>query len=420
MTDTIPRIMTAIQLTRLTVAFGAISDLWFVILLTRAGMAGGPAVVDGRGAGGLAGRSAGGVAGDRTAEGAVRSIEGASGNVAGDGVADGIGDAVDGGVAGVDGLLDGAGGVLGNGLVDGASRGTANGIVERLADGAAASPTGIAVIDMPLSSALAAGAIVAVGLFAYGASLNDVLDVRHDSTFSPDRPIPAGRIGHTQAMVLTVGALIVAVLGAAWISTWSVCITLLVAAGLLFYNATGKYIPAAGVITLGLIHAAHMFIPNDQLAFTWPVWLVMTHAVGIAAAVHVLEQKRPRFDRRGVILAVTGWLFWSLILLWVARVGGGEWPADIPAWRSAIPLVVGLSFILVVRWKTAKVSGKPAAEKVRRYGAMWQSLYGAAWLLALGLEQAALWIGLFALGGFGLMTLIKEVTGLSGKPVAYR
>ena len=30
------RILTAIQLTRLTIAFGAVSDIWFIILLTRA------------------------------------------------------------------------------------------------------------------------------------------------------------------------------------------------------------------------------------------------------------------------------------------------------------------------------------------------------------------------------------------------
>ncbi|MCZ6493698.1 MAG: hypothetical protein O6933_06420, partial [Planctomycetota bacterium] len=52
----------------------------------------------------------------------------------------------------------------------------------------------LAVGDAPrhLAAALLAGAVVAIGLFAYGASLNDVLDVRHDSTFSPHRPIPAG------------------------------------------------------------------------------------------------------------------------------------------------------------------------------------------------------------------------------------
>jgi 4-hydroxybenzoate polyprenyltransferase len=47
--------------------------------------------------------------------------------------------------------------------------------------------------------------------------LNDVLDVRHDSAFSPERPIPAGRIKVGQAIIVTVSALIVAVIaGAAW------------------------------------------------------------------------------------------------------------------------------------------------------------------------------------------------------------
>ncbi len=51
---------------------------------------------------------------------------------------------------------------------------------------------------------------------------------------------------------------------------------------------------------------------------------------------------------------------------------------------------------------------------------MWQSLYGAAWLLALGLNVEAMWIGLFAVAGFLGMTLIKEVTVLSGRPVTFR
>jgi 4-hydroxybenzoate polyprenyltransferase len=337
------RLATAIQLTRLTIAFGAVSDIWFVIFLLRSGMGGGGTAAD------------------------------AAGTFPGPVAPSGL-----------------AGEVL---------------------------PT---VATMPLPAALVAGAIIAVGLFAYGASLNDVLDVRHDSTFSPSRPIPAGRIGHAQAMVVTVGSLIIAVLGAAWIGTWSVCITLLAAAGILFYNATGKYIPAVGVVTMGLVHAAHMFIPAENLAFTWPVWLVMTHAVGIAAAVHVLEGKRPRFDRRGITLTVVGWLFWSLVLLWIARVGGGQWPADVAPWRVSLPLATMLAFVVVARHKTAGLEGRRAAEKVRRYGAMWQALYAAAWLGALGLTHEAVWMGLFALGGFVVMTMIKEISGAGGRPLAYR
>ena len=341
------RFMTAIQLTRLTVAFGAVSDLWFVILLARAEAAKAANVTA--------------VAAGETAE------------VAGDVMA-----------AGTTGPLAG-------------------------------------VVSMSLAAALAAGAIIAIGLFAFGASLNDVLDVRHDTTFRPDRPIPAGRIGFVQAVVITVTSLMIAVLAGVWIGLWSVCAVLLTAAGILFYNVTGKFIPSVGVVTIGLIHAAHMYIPNAALSFTAPVWLVMTHAMGIAAAVHVLEDKRPRFDRRAIALCGIGWLFWTGVLFWTSGLGPGQlWPDDVSIWRAGGALLVALSFIAVARHKTRNISGKRAAEKVQRYGAMWQSLYGAAWLWALGHERPAIWIGLFALAGFALMTLIKEVTGFSGRPVDFR
>jgi hypothetical protein len=51
---------------------------------------------------------------------------------------------------------------------------------------------------------------------------------------------------------------------------------------------------------------------------------------------------------------------------------------------------------------------------------MWQALYGSAWLMALGLPIQAMWIGAFAIAGFIAMTTIKEVTGLSDRPVTFR
>jgi 4-hydroxybenzoate polyprenyltransferase len=317
----IVRLITAIQLTRLTIAFGAVSDIWFIILYTKA--------------------------------------------------------------------------------------------TERYA--------AVEVYQLPLTVALLVGAVVAVGLFAYGASLNDVLDVRHDTTFSPERPIPAGRIRLGQAIVVTVGALIIAVLGGAAMGTWSVCLILLTAAALLFYNATGKYIPPVGIVVIGLIHAAHMFIPNHELSFILPVWLVMTHSMVIAGAVHVMEDKRPRLTPRSLALTGIGWAFWSAMILSLGVMrAGGIWPDDVPSWRLVFPAIVLAAFVMTARFKTTRVTGRAAAEKLKRYGAMWQSLYGAAWLLAVDLPVQAVWIGLFAVAGFVAMTLIKEVTGLSDKPVDYR
>lgn len=274
--------------------------------------------------------------------------------------------------------------------------------------------------ELPLWQALLVGAVVAICLFAYGTSLNDVLDVRHDTAFSPDRPIPAGRIKLGQAIVVTVGMLIFAMLGAATMGSWSLRISLFIAAGVLFYNAAGKYIPGIGIVTLGLIHAAHMLIPNYQFAFTLPIMLVLTHTMAIGLAVHVLEEKRPRLSRRSVTAIGVAWVFWSagLILLGVMREG--LWPEDAPLTRLVYPVATILAFLVVARWKTMGIGRWAAAEKLKRYGAMWQSLYGAAWLMTAGLEREALWIGGFAVAGFTAMTLVKEITGLTGRPISYR
>jgi hypothetical protein len=277
------------------------------------------------------------------------------------------------------------------------------------------------VYNMPVLGALLAGATVAVGLFAYGASLNDVLDVRHDTTFSPERPIPAGRIRFGQAIVVTVGALIVAMLGGIALGKEAAGVTLITATGILFYNAAGKYIPAIGITTVGLIHAAHMLVPNYQLTFTLPVWLVMTHAMVIATIVHRWEDKRPRLRPRAVIATILGWAVWSTIILWAgAAQAGSLWPEDAHAIGALWPIAAAIGFVVIALWKSTGVTERVAAEKLKRYGAMWQALYGAAWLMALDLPKAAAFIGAFAVAGFLAMTLIKEVTGLSDRPLAYR
>jgi hypothetical protein len=174
-------------------------------------------------------------------------------------------------------------------------------------------------------------------------------------------------------------------------------IMLLVAAAILFYNAAGRFIPAVGLVTIGLIHAAHMLIPNAHLSFTLPVWLVMTHAMGVGAAVHVLEDKRPRLGPRSVAGIVAGWLFWSALVIGYGALRGGIWPPGTPVWTLIWPATAVAGFLVISVWKAGAVQGAAAAEKLKRYGAMWQALYGAAWLMALGLEVQAAWLGAVAM-----------------------
>jgi hypothetical protein len=274
--------------------------------------------------------------------------------------------------------------------------------------------------SLPLAASLGAGFITAVGLFAFGAALNDVLDARRDSAFSPERPIPAGRIRVSQAIVVVAGSLMIAVLGGAALGQTALLLTVLTSSGILFYNTAAKYIPAAGFIVLGLIHAVHMMIPDSTPPTVLPVALVMTHAMVIGGLAYWLEDKRPRTSKRALILSCVGWAFWMGVLISWGASRDALWPRAVDPVRIVFPFLAVASFAMIAWWKASRVSGRSAAEKLRRYGAMWQSLYGAAWLVALGLHDEAAWLGAFALAGFTAMTLIKEINGLTGRPIGYR
>ncbi|MFO0961765.1 MAG: UbiA family prenyltransferase [Phycisphaerales bacterium] len=289
------------------------------------------------------------------------------------------------------------------------------------------------IYSMPLWKALLSTAMVAIGLFAFAASLNDLLDLRHDRRFSPERPLAAGRIRTSSAAVLSFGALMLAVVAASTLGEAALVLTVVVAAAIMFYDAVGKHIPSVGIVTVGLVHAASMFIPNYTLGFTLPVWWSMSHSVAIAASVHRFEDKRPYFGPQRILLLTAGWLFWSVVLLgggalasqgegitfWPQVARGDQLVASGPV-GLVWPVLALAGFLLLARSKVAGLGGAVGSEKLRRYGAMWQAVYAAAWLLAAGLIPETLGMAAMAVAGLVAMTLLKEINGLSGRPLTWR
>ena len=273
-----------------------------------------------------------------------------------------------------------------------------------------------------LAAVLVAGAVTALGLFGCGAALNDVIDARHDAAFSPDRPIPAGRIRQGQAVVIAVIALVVAVVGGAVLGPWSAWLTVFTASLLLFYNTAGRFVPAVGIVTIGIIHAVHMLIPFPETPLLLPVWWMLTHAMLVTTGVHLLEAKRPRISGRGVLGIGLGWLFWTaMLLLLILDRGLDLWPTTQSVLGLLWPGLLMIVFVVFVRWKIVRApSARHAAEKLRRYGAMWHSLYAAGWCAALGLTWAAICFAGLAILGLVVMTVVRELFGLSGRPLQFR
>ena len=86
----------------------------------------------------------------------------------------------------------------------------------------------------------------------------------------------------------------------------AIILGLLTASAILFYDAAIKYIPSFGLVSLGLIYAAHMLIPNVDLVFVWPVWVAMSHSLLVGAMTHRLAGRRPALTPPVVVLALAG------------------------------------------------------------------------------------------------------------------
>lgn len=287
-----------------------------------------------------------------------------------------------------------------------------------------ASPGG-RLVDRPLWLLLLGGAAVGLGLFSFGAALNDILDLKRDRMMRPDRPLPSGQIGIDGALALVVGTVLLAVFGATLFGTEAVVLTLLLVAAILGFNAAARFVPAVGLVALGLIYAGHMLIPNVTLNFLWPVWLAMTHALAVAAVTHRMARKVPRISRRAAVAAVTGWAFWTAVILWMQwrrdLPPRGLWPDWVPLSAAAWPAALAGVFVLVAMGKVRRYGfNARAAEKISRYGSLWLALYACAWLVGAGHGGAA--AVLLALSGAGFlgMTVLREVYGLVETPIGYR
>ena len=268
---------------------------------------------------------------------------------------------------------------------------------------------------------LAAG-VAGVALYAFAAALNDILDLRRDRALHPERPLPSGAVSLESAAYLSAAMLITAFVASIPLGLYAAALTAMTAGAILAYNAFARHLPAVGLVTLGLTYAAHMLIPNPSLLFLWPVWLVMTHALSVAALSHHVANRRPSLTRSGVMFIAMGWLFWSGALLALGWVRGGAlWPAWVPLTSAIGPVALAALFALFA-WRRLRKKGGGArtADRLTRYGGLWLALYHAAWFFGVGKKREAFILTGLALVGFVGMIVLREMRGIIEQPLTYR
>ncbi len=131
-------------------------------------------------------------------------------------------------------------------------------------------------------------AMVSIGLYGFGMSLNDIIDRRRDRQMSPHRPLPSGRIGIVTAHIVCTLLILMALVGGEAYSShrsashMSLLLVFFTAGLITFYDFAAKYLVTPGLLSLGLIRFFHATIAAPSLPILWHPLLLMNHVTIIS------------------------------------------------------------------------------------------------------------------------------------------
>lgn len=275
--------------------------------------------------------------------------------------------------------------------------------------------------DLPAGASLAARlrpleiflvALISIGLYGFGMTLNDLIDRRRDSLLAAHRPLPSGRMRVATAHVICFGLAAMAI-GCAimyariapdgWRS-WAM--VMFVGALITFYDFAGKYLVGPGLLTLGLIRMFHCLIAAPQWPCIWHPLMLFTHVTLLSAIAYAWEQKRPS-------LTIIHWLgvgagvalvdVVSLVSLNSQARPHGLW---LQPGLMLLPVLMALFVASAVYIRYRAGSLREAGQRLMLAGLLWLILYDAAIVLAYAGWACALAIlGLLPLSYFMVLLM---------------
>lgn len=238
---------------------------------------------------------------------------------------------------------------------------------------------------------LAAVVAMSIGMYGFGMSLNDIIDRRRDARIAPGRPLPSGRIGVRTAHFICIAMALLALAGAAayawgtrmWPASLVVAaITLLLIS---FYDFAGKYLVAAGLISLGLIRFFHAVIAAPQVPLLWHPLLLLNHVALLSTWCYGLEDKRPKLSRTHWVAVIAGLVLidgLSVAAVWWRRherAGGNVLEAlwVEPGLWLAGAAVAGFAVAALIVRRTSP-DARSAGQTLMLLGLLWLIVYDAA------------------------------------------
>jgi 4-hydroxybenzoate polyprenyltransferase len=277
---------------------------------------------------------------------------------------------------------------------------------------------------------IVATAIISMGLYGYGMSLNDIIDRRRDRQIAAHRPLPSGRIdlisAHLICALLGLAALAAGFCLMIYPNGGTLSLVLLIwTAGLItFYDFAGKYLVAPGLLTLGLIRFFHATIPASQLPLVWQPLLLLNHVAILSTLSYAWEEKRPALTRVHW-WAVLGGLatvdFACIGLIWWRRHERGNFIESLWIMPGLIaPAAAIAGFIVVTAVIRLRSSdSRSAGRNLMLAGLLWLIVYDASFVagyVSIGAAAALLVLLPIAYVCVMLMRWWSRIVLLSQRP----
>ena len=230
-----------------------------------------------------------------------------------------------------------------------------------------------------------------------------------------------GGRGPAQAGLVASAALVLATLGAGLLGGQAVLVLVALAVGLLFYNAMARFIPAIGVLVLGLLVAGLSVLPGWPPPVPWLPWSLFTMAVAVGLLVHYLAPQRPRPSSRALLGLALEWVVVSALLLTVPMTASLADDGQALSWSLMWPAAAALVIVIVLgaRLRHAR-AGSRAADAVVRLTGLWTGVFAASWCQAVGATAWA--IGLLVATSLAAVSMVglRELLAGDGDAVSWR
>jgi 4-hydroxybenzoate polyprenyltransferase len=237
-------------------------------------------------------------------------------------------------------------------------------------------------------------ALVSIGLYGFGMSLNDIIDHRRDRQISPHRPLPSGRIGVGTAHIVCALLVLLALVGGDIYSSvvvnthLSLVLVVFTAALISFYDFAAKYLAPLGLLSLGLIRFFHATIAAPTLPVIWQPLLLMNHITIVSTVAYHWEHKRP----------ILRPVHWASVFLGLGALDGvaiglvylkrshqpALWPHGVLSVQPALlgPALAVLVFFCLAVWiKERSTNSRIAGQALSLAGLLWLIVYDASFVV---------------------------------------